>query len=245
MTTPVALDLPYSARLACWLRALAVDGTSPDEALAAVARDGSAHHVAGLDDTSAQPLALVLGRLRGSAREGVHVAMPVAGDPVGLAGPSGFNVEALEVGECVVLGDGRGPVVGLVPHATGAGVVWQSRPANPPPPYDPGEARRGLHSALSATADALGELDLARWSPEAADLLLDLRSSVRLDLPPGTPAETAATLGTALRCQAIVEVALDSASAAVTAGQSDRREAALRPLARASRLAMSAACSSP
>ena len=245
-------DLPRSARMACWLQALVDGRTSLDDALAAIAAGDTAHDVAGLDDGAGgavgagEPLALALGRLRGRGPGWLHVATPVPGDLSGLAGPPELNVEALEAGECVVLGgQPRRPATALVPHAAGAGVVWRVMPAVDPPPYDLAGAHRDLRRALSVSADALGELDLARWSPGAADALLNLRAPIALRLPPGTPAEVAAVLGTALRCRAIVAAALDAESAAVTAAEADRRAVALRPLAQASRQAMSAACSTP
>lgn len=233
--------LPRSARLGCWLQALMDDRTSLDDALEGVLGDDTAHDVAGLDEsTSSEPMALALGRLRGRRPGWVHVAMPVPGDLLGLAGPPELNVDALDAGECLVLG---GTGLALVPHAAGAGVVWQAHPASDPPAYDVGEADRELRRSVSGTADALADLDVARWNPEAADLLLNLRSPLPLNLPPGTSSETTGILATALRCRAIVEMALDSESAAITAAEHNRRVSALEPLARASRLAVSATCS--
>lgn len=232
--------------MACWLDALVDGRTSLDDAFAAIRADDAAHDVAGLDRAGTDPLVLTLGRLRGRKPRWVHVAAPVPGDLSGLAGPPDLNAEALEAGECVLVGgEPPHPTVALVPHVTGRGVVWQARPASDPPPHDLAAAHRDLRRALSTSADMLSDLDLARWSPGAADALLNLRAPLDLDLPPGTPADAAAVLGTALRCRAIVDVALDSESAAVTAAEADRRTAALQPLERAARQAMSAACSTP
>lgn len=242
VTDPAAVvALPRSARLACWLRALVDGRASLDDALAAVVGDDTAHDVVGLGGTAdAEPMALALGRLRGLRPSWVQMALPVPGEPIGLAGPPEFNVDALDAGECVVLG---GTGLGLVPHVAGAGVVWRAHAADDPPPYDVDEAYRALRRSVSVSADALAELDLARWNPDAADTLLNLRAPADLALPSGTSGEAAGVLATALRCHAIVGAALDSDSAAMTAAEHDRRSAALAPLARASRLAVSATCS--
>lgn len=235
--------------MACWLHALVGGRTSLDDALAAISADDAAHDVVGLSGSGegvSEPLALALGRLRGRAPQWLHVAAPTPGDLTGLAGPPELNTAALEAGECVLLGgQPQHPTTALVPHVAGAGVVWQAAPAADPPPHDLPEASRVLRRALSVTADTLTELDLARWSPDAADALLNLRAPLDLDLPPGTSADAAAVLATAMRCQAIVDVAGRSQSAAVTAAEADRRAAALQPLARAARHAVSAACSTP
>ncbi|MPZ96627.1 MAG: hypothetical protein GEU96_17375 [Propionibacteriales bacterium] len=234
------LDLPRSGRLACWLQALVEARVSLDDALAAITAGDAAHHVAGLTaDADLEPLALALGRLRATTRW-THAVIPVAGDPAGLAGPAAFNTEAIEVGEGVVLG---GTGRGVVPHAAGAGVVWQVYEAAEPPPHDVAESHRCLRRALVETADALAALDVARWSPDAADALLNLRRTLDLDLPPGWPAETATLAVLAVRCRAIVAAALADDGAAVSASEAELRAAALQPLARASRAAIGAACS--
>ena len=70
----------------------------------------------------------------------------------------------------------RGAGVGLVPVRAGAGVVWRCLPATPPPPtHGVADAERVLRRTLTTTADALVDLDVARWRPEVADELMDLR----------------------------------------------------------------------
>jgi hypothetical protein len=185
-------------------------------------------------------MVLALGRLRSMSPQHVQLALPVPGDLTGLAGPPALNIEALEAGEAVVLGDAG---IALVPHAVGAAVVWNVRPAVEPPPYDLAEAGRSLRRAVADAADTLARLDVARWNPAVADAFLDLRSPITLDLPDGGSAESAAVLGTALRSRLIVELALDDDGGAISASEMQARRAALQPLDRASRLAISAACS--
>ena len=60
------------------------------------------------------------------------------------------------------------------------------RPAPQVP--DLGEADRGLRLALTTAATALADLDVARWRPEVADELMDLRTAGRSSRPAGGPA---------------------------------------------------------
>jgi hypothetical protein len=243
--------LSPGARFACWFAAYARGDTSLDDALDAITGDQSAHHLVGLDaDTdAATPLALGLGRLRGAgeARAGsrleyVALSLPAPGDPVGLAGPAEFNTEAVDAGEAVLL---AGTGVGLVPRRVGAGVFWQVRQAAAPPPPDLGEANRALRSVLREVADMLAALDVAAWQPEVADALLNLRRSGGPRLPPGMDTRAVAVATTAVRCRAIVDLAWRTEGATVTGHEVDARTNSLRPLDRAARRALAAACSSP
>lgn len=235
--------LSPGARFACWFAAYVSGRTSLDDALDAITGDDAAHHLVGLDDgTAPTPMALGLGRLRASGVDYVALALPAAGDPAGLAGPADFNAEAVDAGEAVLL-DGAG--LGLVPVQVGAGVFWQVRHAAAPPPPDLGEADRELRSVLREVADALAALDVARWQPEVADALLNLRRSGGPRLPPGMDAKAVALATTAARCRVVVDLAWQTEGATVTAYEADTRTATLRPLDRAARRALAAACSAP
>lgn len=236
--------LPPGARFACWFGAYLGGRTSLDEALDAITGDDTAHHLLGLEDDDATPLALGLGRLGRlcQAVDFVALALPAAGDPAGLAGPPDFNAEAVHAGEAVLL-DGAG--LGLVPARVGAGVFWQVRPAHAPPPPDLGEADRGLRSVLRQVADTLAELDVARWRPEVADALLNLRRAGSPHLPPGMDPKAVALATTAARCRVIVDLAAEDDGAGVTAQEVDQRAASLRPLDLAARRGLAAACSGP
>lgn len=239
--------LPPGPRFACWFAAYLRGSASLDDALDAITGDDTAHHIVGLDEASATatPLALGLGPLRTAVLDRAdHVALslPAPGDPAGLAGPPDFNAEALEAGAAVLLG---GADLGLVPTRVGAGVFWQLRRASAPPPPDLGEADRGLRSVLREVADTLAALDVARWNPDVADALLNLRRGGPPDLPPGMDPTAVAVATTAARCQTIVDLALENESAAVTGQEADARTAGLRPLGRAARRALAAACSAP
>jgi hypothetical protein len=239
-----AEGVPDSARLALWFSAWCAGRASLDEARDAVVAGDAAHDVVGLPGADGSvPLILALGAFRAERAVAAGLALPEPGDPLGLAGPPAFNAEALEVGEAVVL---DGPDLGLVPVRAGAGVVWRcllasSRRQVP----DLGEADTALRAALPQAADALAELDVARWRPEVADELMALRRPQPLAVPDGTSARAQRMIALASRCRLIVALALEDEGGSVTAGEADRRRTVLLPLDRAARRALVAACSQP
>lgn len=236
--------LPRSADLAVWFTAWVAGQVSLDDTRDAVVAGDAAHDVLGLPGESEPvPLILALGRLRAAGATSAGLALPVAGDPVGLAGPAPFNAEALEAQEAVVL---AGMDAGLVPHVAGAGVVWRLQPAvSRRQVPDLPEADTALRGALRETAEALAGLDVARWRPEVADELVSLRRGSDLTFPEGWDHRAVRTASLAIRCRAIVELALDDDGGAVTAAEADARREALAPLDRAARRALVAACSLP
>lgn len=226
--------------MALWFTAWCADETSLDQTRDAVVAADAAHDVAGLP-SGVSPLILALGELRSLGATAAGVALPVPGDPLGLAGPSGFNELALEQGEAVAL---TGVELGLVPHRAGAGVVWQCVPAATRRQVpDPSEADTLLRQALVRAADDLAALEVARWRPEVADELMALRRPHDLCLPAGTSARAGRMIGLATRCRTIVSLALADDGAAVSAREVARRREALLPLDHAARRALVAACS--
>ena len=235
--------LPLSGRFALWFSAWTAGTTSLDDARDAIVGDDAAHDVTGLPGSpGSRPLILALGLLRGQGAVGAGLALPVPGDPLGLAGPSVFNAEVLEVGEGVVL---EGADLGLVPHRAGAGVVWAAHPAvSRRQVPDPSEADSTLRRALLHTTDVLADLDVARWRPGVADELMALRRAADLAVP-STMAPRAVRLAVlATRCRAIVDLALEDDGGSVTAAEADARRRALGPLDHAARRGLVAACSS-
>ena len=225
--------------MAWWLSAWLRGDAGPDHVLDAVIGPDAAHHVAGLPDRDELvPLALALGSFRGGGSAGL--ALPGPGDLAGLGGPAALNHAAVEAGEAVIVAD---LATALVPHRAGAGVVWQCLPALPRQLADLGEADRTLRAALTRTATALADLDVARWRPEVADDLMNLRHRPSYDAPPGTPARAVDLSGRALQARTIVDLALEDDGAAATLATINAREQALRPLASAGRHALVAACS--
>jgi hypothetical protein len=181
--------------------------------------------------------------LRSCRATGAGIALPVPGDLLGLAGPSTFNVEVVEAGEGALL---EGVDLGLVPHRAGAGVVWSCHPAQSRRQVpDPSEADTALRQALVRTADALADLDVARWRPDVADELTALRRHVDLAFPSAMAPRAVRLAALATRCRLIVDLALDDDGGSITAAEADARRHALAPLDHAARRGLVAACAFP
>jgi hypothetical protein len=233
--------LPASARLAWWGTAWLRGQVVTDLLIDAVIDDDATHAMAGLPGVDGtETLVGGLGRLRSLGATSFGAAFPTEGDPVGLGGPAAFNSESLEAGESVVV---SGSGLGLVPHRTGAAVVWTVRPAERRQLPDVVEADQQLRRTLIESADALARLDVARWRPEVADRLLDLRHRDQVTAPDGVPPRCVDLAARGMQALEIADLALEDDGGAVSAAEITTREAALRPLARAGRRALVAACS--
>ena len=242
MSTSTAV--PDSAGLALWFSAWVTGSTSLDDARDAVVGSDAAHHVADMPgESDPVPLILAFGLLRSAGATGAGIALPVPGDPLGLAGPSGFNAHALEAAEGVVFG---GVDIGLVPHRAGAGVVWRYHEAwSSRQVPDPSEADTGLRQAVLTAANTLADLDVARWRPEVADELMALRRTSDFQLPHGMAPRAVKLVSMGTRCRAIVDLALEDDGAATSAHEAELRRRALAPLDHAARRGLVAACSFP
>jgi hypothetical protein len=106
-----------------------------------------------------------------------------------------------------------------------------------------GEADRALRAALIEAADTLARLEVARWRPEIADRLMNLRHREPVDAPPGVPARCVDLAARGLQALAITDLALGDDGGAVSAHEIGGRRGALVPLERAGRRALVAACS--
>lgn len=234
-------SLPASARLAWWGTSWLRGHVVTDLMLDAVIADDATHALVGLPGSDAtETLVAGLARLRALGATALGAAFPAEGDPLGLGGPRPFNDDALDVGEAVVV---SGPALGLVPRRTGAATIWSCHPAERRQLPDVGEADRELRAALLASAAALADLDVARWRPEVADQLMNLRHRPSLPTPEGVPHRCVDLAARGLQAIAIVELALADEGGAVTAAEATARRAALVPLDRAGRRALTAACS--
>lgn len=228
--------LPASARLAWWGTAWLRGLIGPDDLLDVVLAGDVAHVVVGPEPGLVPFLALH----RAAGAEALAASFPAPGDAVGLRGPADLTAAAIEAGEAVLLLGAGGA---LVPAGVGRAVEWTPYAADRRPPPDIGEADRGLRAAVLAVAGELAALDVARWRPEIADELMDLRASEPLGPPPGVPQRCVDLAGRALHLWRVVELAQEDDGAAVSAGQMEQRRAALRPLDHAVRLALTAAFS--
>ena len=238
---PRASPLPLSLRFALWFSAWRSGVASLDDARDGIVADDAAHDVVDLPSSSGTvPLIVALGTLRSNGATDAGTALPVPGDLLGLAGPPGFNSDALDVGEAVVL---EGCGLGLVPHRAGAGVVWRCHRATLPRQVpDSSEADAALRGALVRTADALSDLEVARWRPAVADELMALRRPADFVFPQGTPARAVRVAALALRCRTVVDLALEDDGGSITAAEADARRRALAPLDAAARRALVAVC---
>ena len=230
--------LPRSALLACWLQAC-VRGLVPPDDLADAVRGDDPRHLLLLDD-DALPLAALPARVSALEPHAVLLALPVAGDLAGLAGPASFNAAALESGEAVLL---AGSGAGLVPRVDARTVLWEVQPAVEAAPIDPGEAGATLRRTLLEVTERLVALDVASWRPEIADLLLDLRRHRDLPLPPGVSPRRVETIERAVLCLEIVQLAEEDEGGAVSSYEVQQRRGALADLGRVARRALVAACS--
>lgn len=237
------LVVPDAARISCWLNAWLAGRESTDQTIDAVSWGRRRVEFIGVAKLESLSVALLLGELRRLLVSRVSVALPRPGELAGLGGPSEFNAAALEAGEAVVL---HGPGLGLLPARRGDVTSWFSTAATPPP-YLPDiqHADRELRAAVLHAAERLAELDVASWSPDAADAVLNLRVSEQLGCPMALPSAAATRMTiSALRCNSIVDLASRDHGGAATSNEMSARSAALRPLRRASHAALVAACSS-
>ena len=102
-------------------------------------------------------------------------------------------------------------------------------------------ADRGLRAALVETTQLLADLDVAKWRPEVADRLMNLRHRTHLHAPPGVPERCVDLAERGLQAAEIVELALEDHGAALSAYEMNARRDALLPLDRAARRALTAA----
>jgi len=210
------VDLPLCAHLSWWLTAW-LRGQAPADALL---------------DRFAVDLD-TLAAVRAAAPDGAGLALPVPGDLLGLGGPPSLNAAATEAGEAVVAGS-----LALVPVGQGFELFPAERRQLP----DLGEADRTLRQALLTAADDLARLDVARWHPDLADELLDVRRGT-VSAPPGTPPRCVDVAARGARAWGICDLATRDDGGALTALDAERRREALRPLERAARRAIASACS--
>ena len=226
--------LPPAAVLAWWATAWLRGHTVTDLVIDAVTEDERLHR-----EDRGESLAAELGLIRAAGATGCGLALPVEGDPLGLGGPPALTALALEHGSAVVCAEAG---IALVPEEATETVVWHLTGAERRQLPDVGEADRDLRRTTAKAADALADLDVARWRPEAADLFLDGTRHHPV-APPGVPERCVTLAARALTARSIVDLALHDDGGAASASDIIRRREALVPLDRAARRALVAACS--
>lgn len=248
---------PRSALLACWTTAwLAAEATLPDLVERVTAHD-DLHTVTNLwvDDLEIDQ---AVGRLRADGVTRARVVLPAPGDPLGLPGPGPFTQQALVAGEGVLALRHDGSGTGLVPEVTAHGsdldgtvttVVWHAFPIEVSGP-DQGpflhEAEHDLRRGIVEAANALVELDVARWSPELGDALDDLRRANRLgidedELPDSWPPRARDVLTRARQIAGVLSLIGEGTGGAIDAREAEARDRIMRDLARVVRRARVAA----
>lgn len=256
MSTAAAAP-PRSALLAAWGNAwLAGDAALPDVVARVTAHDDD-HVVVGLavDDL---PVERAVARLRAAAVTRLRVVLPAPGDAVGLPGPGPFTSAALGASEGVLALRADGTGTGLVPTLTSHGspfdgtvttVTWTAYDVTVPGP-DPGpylhDAEHDLRRGVLECVGTLRDLEVARWRPEVAEALQELRSAARAgvdedELPGGFPPRARELLVRARQLAGVLSLAGADLGGAVDTREAAAREAALRELARVVRRAHVAA----
>lgn len=245
MQTPSA-GPPRSALLVAWGNAwLAGDAALP-ELVARVCSQDDAHTVSGLwvDDL---PLEQAVGRLRAEGVVRLRLVLPAPGDVVGLPGPGPFTSAALAASEGVLALRPDGTGTGLVPAVTAHGsaydgtvttVFWNAYDVAVTGP-DPGpflhDAEHDLRRGIVECVELLRGLDVARWRPDVAGALQDLRSKARRgmrddELPGSYSVRARELLVQARQLAGVLSLATVDAGGAVDTRETLARERALREL---------------
>jgi hypothetical protein len=245
-----------SAVLVAWGNAWLTGHVGLDDAADAIEDAAGPAVVNGVPGTDGDvPLRQGLADLRVAGLTALRLALPAAGDPLGLPGPTGFNVTALEAGEAAIAELPQQPL-GLVPcedrrGSSYIGVRWTAYRAVSATPDLPSlaEADHQLTAAVREATDTLDTLDdVATWQPEVADALTAMRESHRREpsdgLAPGYPPRAHRVAALSGRLAVVVELARRHGGAALTGEQGRRRAEALRALDRAVRRARVAAFNS-
>ena len=210
------------------------------------------------DETTVDRL---LTRLRAAGVARLRLVLPAPGDVVGLPPPGAFTRAALTASEGVLALRPDGTGTGLVPALTHHGspfdgtvttVAWTAYAVVVRGP-DPGpflhDAEHDLRRGVVEAVSALRTLDVARWRPEVAQALDDLRSQARRgldddELPGSYPQRARQVLVQARQLGAVVSLALQDTGGAMDGREAVGREQALRELGRLVRRARVAAYNS-
>jgi hypothetical protein len=237
---------PRSALLAAWGNAWLAGEVGLTELVERVGVMDDDHTVTGLwvDDL---PLEQAVARLRADAVVRLRLVLPAPGDVLGLPGPGPFTDAALAASEAALAIRADGSGVGLVPTVTAHGsafdgtvttVLWTAYDVSDVGP-DPGpflhDAEHDLRRGVLECVEMLRDLDVARWRPEVAGALQDLRAQARRgieddELPGSYPIRARQLLIQARQLAGVLSLATVDAGGAVDTRETAAREKALRSL---------------
>jgi hypothetical protein len=217
---------PRSALLTAWGNAWLAGEAALPEVVERVTAADDLHTVTGLwvDDL---PLEQALGRLRADGVTRLRVVLPAPGDVLGLPGPGAFTSAAVLAAE---------GVLALRADGTVTTVVWTAYAVEVGGP-DPGpflhDAEHDLRRGLAECVEVLRELDVARWRPELAGALQDLRDQARRglhddELPGSYPPRARQVLVQARQLAGVLQLATQDTGGAVDTRETAERERALR-----------------
>jgi hypothetical protein len=241
--------------LTAWGSAYLAGVVSLDDADASTVGPDALHRVRGVPGEDADvPVSIALGRLRARGVTGLRLVLPEPGDPTGLPGPTSFTATAVAAGAAVVtVGPPEAPAYALLATsaatpASGDAVRWDVVPVDfalaPAGLPTLSEADRSLTETMTASTAELAALDVARGRDDVAGRLRRLDRALReIDLPPTLAPRAQRLVATASRLLGVLDIAEETDGAAVTASETLRRSAALRPLRTATRYALCAAYS--
>jgi hypothetical protein len=185
--------------------------------------------------------------MRADAVVRLRLVLPAPGDVVGLPGPGPFTAAALLASEGVLALRADGTGIGLVPMVTAHGslfdgtvttVLWTAYDVTVAGP-DPGpflhDAEHDLRRGILECVQLLRDLDVARWRPELAGALQDLRAEARRgiaddELPDSYPVRARQLLVQARQLAGVLSLATVDAGGAVDTRETAVREQALRRL---------------
>jgi hypothetical protein len=222
---------PAAATLVAWGNAWLCGHVGLDEAADRVEHAAGPQVVA--VDAVDVPLRGFLADLRVEGMLALRLALPIAGDPLGLTGPPSFNGLAVDAGQAAVavLPD---RCVGMVPATDSrgssyAGVRWTAVGASTAIPDLPSlsEAERALAEAMTEATESLASVDGP--APERPSL-----SPQDDGLAPGYPPRAHRVAALCARLTVVLRAADEGG---LTSGQIATRDRVLRDLDRAVRRA--------
>jgi hypothetical protein len=248
LVSTVAGTPPRSALLAAWGNAWLAGDAGLAELVERVSAHDDVHSVVGLGPLGL-PLDGAVARLRAAGVQRLRLVLPAPGDAVGLPGPGPFTAAALSASEGVLALREDGAGTGLVPALESHGspfdgtvttVTWTAYDVVVSGP-DPGpflhDAEHDLRRGVVECAAVLRDLDVARWRPDVAAGLADLRRQARSgldedELPGGYPHRARQLLVQARQLAGVLQLAGQDLGGAMDTREATGREQALRELGR-------------